>query len=488
MEHIGRQHAVRLLSYTTRYFWLLIIPLVRSLYSLSFQFDALRVWLRGAWLDLLVLLAIICFAWIRWLSVWFSFDGEKLSLNRGVYLYQVDTVFYSQISTISISQSFLYRMLGAVTVNIGTMAGGIDTADVKIIMKRGDADRLYNAVKASRAKSLNYSVMTDKPRLILFSLLFSSALSGLLIIIALLLETGELFDREVEARLLLDTLTEAVNLAAAYVPPIISLIIIVLSGAWALSFVSNIFHFWGFVLTKCSDSLYIKSGIWTKNRHIIKRDRVNYIDLKQSFSSKIFNVSSLHVSCSGYGRAARDELTVVLPITTKKEINGAISEVFPEYPRPKIELKSAPRSYFGFYMPAVLMAVLPAVGFVLCYNFLPSWFNLLYPAMAITMIPAIWLAMCKTLSMFITGIGFTDGFVTLRYSRRLTFHTVIAPQESIAKIVLRQSPFQRFGGLCTVIVYTRSETRERHLIYGLRLDKALAILERNGWDLYFSEK
>lgn len=488
MEHIGRQHPVRLLSYTTRYFWLLIIPLVRSLYSLSFEIDALRVWLRGAWLDLLVLFAIICFAWIRWLSVWFSFDDEKITINRGVYIYRVDTVFYSQISTISITQGFLYRIIGASTVNVGTKAGGLDPSDVKIIMRRTDADRLYDSVKASRGKSLNFSVTTDKPRLVLFSLLFSSALSGLLIIIALLIETGNVFDREIEARILLDTLTEAVNRAAVYVPPIISLIIIILVGAWALSFVSNLFTFWGFVLTKCSDSLYVKNGAWTKNRHIISRKMVNYIDLKQSFSSKVGGVSSLHVSCSGYGTKGRDELTVVLPITTRKEIDGALKEVFPEYPRPKVEIKSDPKSYFGFYFPAILSAILPAAGFWLAYLFLPSWFNLLYPAMAIAMVPAIWLAMCKTLSMFITGIGFNDGFITMRYSRGYTFHTVVAPKDSIAKIILRQSPFQKFSGLCTLIVYTCSDSRERHLIYGMRMDRALAILERNGYDLYFSER
>lgn len=488
MENMGRQHPVRLLSYTTRYFWLLIIPLVRSLYSLSFEIDALRVWLRGAWLDLLVLFAIICFAWIRWMSVCFAFDDKKIVLNRGVYLYKEDTVYYSQISTISIKQNFIYRLLGASTVSISTRAGSLDRSSLKITMSRVDADRLYSAVKNSRCRGLNYSVSTNKLRLILFSMLFSSALSGVLIIIALLLETGEVFDREVEARLLLDTLTEVVNWAAVYVPPIISLIIIVVAGAWALSFVSNIFMFWGFVLTKCVDSLYVKSGIWAKNRHIIQRSMINFIDLKQSFSSKVAGVSSLHVSCSGYGSTGRDELTVVMPITTRKEIDGTINEVFPEYPKPKIQLKSDPKSYFGFYMPAVLLAVFPAVDFYLAYKFLPGWYAVIYPAMAITVMPAIFLAMCKTLSMFITGAGFSEDFITLRYSKWYTFHTVIVKKENIAKIVVRQSIFQRFSGLCTVIVYTVSEKRERHLIYGMRLDRTLNIFERNGYDLYYSER
>lgn len=484
MERIGRQHFIRLFSYTTRYFWLLIIPLARSFYSLTFRIDALTVWLRGAWLDLLVLGAILLFAWIRWLSVWFSFDGEKIVLRRGVYVNSEDTVYYSQITTLSIKQGVLYRLLGASTVYIATNAGVFDRADVTIIMRRADADRFYDAVKGSREKSLNYSILPNKLRLILFSVLFSSTLSGVLIIIALLVETGQVFDREIEARLFLDTLTEAVNRVALYVPPIISVIIIILAGGWTMSFFSNLFMFWGFSLTKCKDSLYVRSGIWTRNKHILLRSKINYIDIKQSFTSKVFNVSSLHVNCSGYGSKGRDEMTVVLPITTRKEVNGAVKEVFPEYPRPKIELKSHPRSYPGFYWHAFLLALAPAAGYLLAYRFLPDWYIVAYPAISITMIPAIWLALCRTLSMFITGIGMSDGCITMRYSKMFTFHTVVAPKEKIAKVVLRQSPMQKLGGSCTVKIYTSSDSKSVHCIYGLRLDRALAFFERNGVDLY----
>ena len=488
MEQSGRQHGVRLFSYTTKYFWLLLIPLARSFYSLSFRFDALRVWLRGAWLDLFVLGAIVFFAWIRWLSVGFSFDSEKITLQKGVFVAMEDTVFYSQITTLSIKQGALYRLLGASTVYIATNAGVFDRADVTIVMKKSDADSFYKAVKGSREKSLNYTTLPNKLRLILFSALFSSALSGVLIIIALLLETGEVFDREIEARLILDTLSEAVNRVAVYVPPMISVIIIVIAGAWALSFISNLVMFWGFSLTKCRDSLYVKSGIWTKNRHILLRSKINYIDIKQSFLSKVFNVSSLHANCSGYGSRGRDEMSVVLPITTRKEVNGAIKEVFPEYPRPKIELKSLPRCYPGFYIVPLLWAVLPAVGFSLAYYFLPEWYVVAYPAIAITVIPSVWLALCKTLSMFITGIGLSDGYITMRYSRIFTFHTIVAPVERIAKVIIRQSPFQRIGGTCSAIIYTCSDRKERHYIYGLRLDRALAFFDRCGIDLYYTEK
>ncbi len=482
-----RQHPLRLLSYTTRYFWLLIIPLARSLYSLTFEFNAFKVWLRGAWLDLLVLFAILAFAWLRWMSVGFWFDEEKITLRRGIYITAEDKVYYSKISTFSINQNVLYRLLGASTVRIGTNAGKSDRADLTVLMRQSDADKLYAEVKASRGKSLNYTILPNKLRLILFSTLFSSALSGVIIIVALLLETGKVLDREVEARLILDTLTEAARRVSIYVPPIITVIIIVTISAWAISFISNLTVFWNFVLTKCSDSIYVKSGLYAKNRHIIRRDKVNFIDIKQSFSSKVFRVSSLHIGCSGYGSKSRSELSVVLPITTRKEVNGAIGEVFPEYPLPKIELKSDLRGFGAFYFWPIMLALLPVVAFEVFYRFLPSWYAVAYPAFAITLIPAVWLAMCKTLAMLTTGFGFSGDYMTLRYSKLYTFHTVIAPKEKIVKIVLRRSPFQRIGGGCTVLVYTTSDAKTCHRIQSVRFDKALKLLDKNGYDLYFSE-
>ena len=196
-------------------------------------------------------------------------------------------------------------------------------------------------------------------------------------------------------------------------------------------------------------------------------------------------MSSLHVSCSGYGSRGRDELSVVLPITTRKEINGAIKEVFPEYPKPKIELKTHPRSYMSFYLHPIIFTALPLLAFGVFYYFLPTWYAVAYPA--IFLFPALWLAICRTLSMFTTGFGFSDGFMTMRYSRIYTFHTVIVPKDRITKVIIRQSPFQRLGGSCTVIVRTTSEQSPKHLMRGLPLKRALDLFAANGFELYYSE-
>ena len=98
----GRQHPIKLFSYTTKYFWLLIIPVLRSLYAIFFEGDSWERWITGAWLDLLVLAAIIGFAYLRWSSVEFMFDDKSLTVEKGIFFTVSEQVFYPQISTVSI--------------------------------------------------------------------------------------------------------------------------------------------------------------------------------------------------------------------------------------------------------------------------------------------------------------------------------------------------------------------------------------------------
>ncbi len=486
-ERTAQQHPIKLLSYTTRYFWLLIIPIIRSLYSLSLDADAFRVWLEGTWFDLIVLAAIIAFAWLRLISVSFSFNHERILVKRGIFVTAEDRVCYREVSTLSIKQNVLYRLVGACKVYIGTNAGIFDRADITLVMKRSDADRLYAAMKQSRVKSVSYSISTNKPRLLAFSILASSTLSGVLVALAFIVETSQMFDREIEARIILDTLSEAADKLSRIIPPAAAGISIIIAVSWLISFVTNVFYFWGYILTKCSDSLYIKSGLLSRNRHIILLDRVNFIDFKQSFLARLLRISSLHCQCAGYGSTGRSELSVVMPIASARELGSTLTEVFPDYPQPKVGLRSDLKSYAGFYFWPALLALIPLAGYAVVTRFLPSWSSVALTALAIAEIPAVWLAVIKTFSMFTTGIGMSENHLIMKYSKRYSFHTVIAPKDKVTKVVLRQSVPQHLSGSCTAIIYTASDSKVRHYVYGLRLDKALRFFDSNGFDLYFNE-
>ncbi len=492
-ERTVKQHPLRLFSYTTNYFWLLIFPIIRSLYSISLDVDSLRVWLMGTWMDLLVIAAILIFAWRRWEHVVVRFDEKRISVTKGKIYSTCDVIYYDTISSLSVNQTLFLKLFGACTVTIGTNAGALSRAqdDISLTLRKTDADRLYARVKNSRAKSLRYSVTPNKIRLVLYSLLSSSTLSGTVVILAFLYETSRMFDREVEAQLIMDTLSDVVNRVAVYVPPVVAGVSVVIIIGWVVSFVTNIFYFWNYSLTRCSDSLYIKSGLIERNRHILALDRINSVDLRQNLASKILHISSLHCDCAGYGETGRSETSVVMPIATRKEINSTIAEIFPDIPtesvyhKPKLDLKPTYQSYWMFYYAPVALAILPITAYFILFAIFPSWRSVIRVGLIVAEVPAVWLAIVKTLAIFKTGIGVHDGYITMRYSKFYTFHTVVVPKDRIVKVMVKQTYLQHLTGNCSAVIYTASNGTSKHVITGLRLNRALGFLEKNGVDLYF---
>ena len=421
------------------------------------------------------------------------FDEKRISVTKGKIYSTCDVIYYDTISSLSVNQSLFLKLFGACTVTIGTNAGTISRAqdDISLTLRRSDADRLYARVKNSRAKSLRYSVTPNKIRLVLYSFLSSSTLSGTVVLLAFLYETSRMFDREVEAQLILDTLSDVVNRVAVYVPPVVAGVSVVIIIGWVVSFVTNIFYFWGYSLTRCSDSLYIKSGLIERNRHILALDRINSVDLRQNLASKILHISSLHCDCAGYGETGRSETSVVMPIATQREINSTIAEIFPDIPtesvyhKPKLDLKPTFQSYWMFYYAPVALAILPLTAYFILFVIFPSWRSVIRVGLIVAEIPAIWLAIVKTLAIFKTGIGVHGGFITMRYSKFYTFHTVVVPKDRIVKVMIKQSYLQSLTGNCSAVIYTASSGTSKHVITGLRLSRALGFFEKNGVDMYF---
>ena len=78
----SRQHPIKIFTYTTSGFWLLLIPLARKLYRLSFD---VAEWFRGDWLDIIIISLIFGFAFLRWFFITFSIDNDCIRTGTGYF-------------------------------------------------------------------------------------------------------------------------------------------------------------------------------------------------------------------------------------------------------------------------------------------------------------------------------------------------------------------------------------------------------------------
>ena len=114
-QKLRHQHRIAILKYTTANFWLLLIPLVRGL--ISMRFDIYR-WLRGAYLDLIVILFIIGIAVIRWIFDQYEIREEGIFIKSGVFVRNEFLFPYNVLSCATSRRSLWQRPIKAVTLSL----------------------------------------------------------------------------------------------------------------------------------------------------------------------------------------------------------------------------------------------------------------------------------------------------------------------------------------------------------------------------------
>lgn len=479
-----RQHPIIILSYTTKYLWLLIIPLAKYLIATSFD---LQKWIKANWVDILTISVIIGYAVLRWVFVYFKFEDDCIVAHTGYFGISETRVYFSEISSLSLSQGYFFRMIKACTLFVDTDAKSIQQVDITLDITEKQALQVYEKAIEKCHNKPKYIFNSSKFNLIVFSFLFSSTLSGVIIVLSVIYEAYRIVGREAEQYILQRFNTEIDKLPLIeHIPKYFLWAGIVIGGGWLISFLSNLFRHWNFSCTRCSDKLLINSGLGAKRRHVLIRNRINYIDFRQSLLMKAFKICSVSINCTGYGKR-RLEISALIPITTNSQADSSIKILMPGVPEMKADVKTGKEDVRRFItMPIVCCLIPPAAAFVLIH-FLPNLVNEIKMIAVITLIPLIWLCAVKFCAAFITSIALDSRHCMLSYCTLYAYHKIIVETTKISKISVSQNPFQRISKTCTVRVYMNSESTSRHTVRGLNYKLVTKLLNNNGFDFDGSE-
>ncbi|MDE7278365.1 MAG: PH domain-containing protein, partial [Oscillospiraceae bacterium] len=195
---MSRQHKIAILKYTTKNFWMLLIPLVRGLVAVRFDFYR---WLKGAYWDLIVVLLMIGFAVLRWYFVRFEVGEKGIFISHGVIIRNEFTIPYPAVACASATRSVWMRPIRAVTVAIdsdshSTLGNG-KKADAELIIKLSDYTQIYNNIP-NRSDSTKITYKASKANLVLFSLVFSSTLSGIIFLGTFFIQGSRIVGNQLE--------------------------------------------------------------------------------------------------------------------------------------------------------------------------------------------------------------------------------------------------------------------------------------------------
>lgn len=172
------EHPIKILRYTAKNLWLLIFPLLRSAHFFPFSAKEVAAWLHGSWFDLLICVLILTYGAIRWYFCGFMYNTEVIRRQSGILLKRETEIPCSSITSVTEEHAFFLRPFGAVRVSIHTGAEDIAGADMQLVLYKADLAAIRQVIPLLRPTS---DVKMHRPhtsRLLLFSFLFSSSLSG----------------------------------------------------------------------------------------------------------------------------------------------------------------------------------------------------------------------------------------------------------------------------------------------------------------------
>lgn len=481
-----RQHPIAVLRYVSKNFWLLLIPLIRGLLALKFDFYN---WLSGAYLDILIVLAIFGAAFFRWWNINFKVSKGGIYVSTGLFVRETMRIPFSSVTSFTFKKQFIMRPLRAVTLYLDTDSSSTvnkpEDPDLKLIIREKDVNELLKYIEknkiADEKNELRYK--PNKRRMLFFSLAFSSALSGLIYFGTFLIQGGKLVGDELEERFLgaVNNVTKVAEKVIYGITPVTVAIIIIIGTGWLYSFISNYLRHINFEISKSINGVQIKSGFFSHWRYFINSEKINYADLRQNLLMKIFRVMSVNISCSGYGKQ-KNEIPVFVPVTGSKNVAEVIESFLPEFSSEEGERFDVRIGYvMKFLGPPTVLIFAIIVAFGAAVVFLPEWYSVILFAAVMGEIVAVHLLTVNLAAFITNSVEVCEKSIVVRYCKAFGFHNVIAPIDKISEIRISQNFLQKFNGSCNFVLYTRGERAVKHTVRGMQLCDAEKAAELLGY-------
>ena len=463
-------HPIVILQYLWRFLFLLIIPLLRGfLYALR---GGLLPWLRGAWLDLLVVGCMVTLSWWKWRNFQYYMDETAFYYTTGIFFQQEFVIPLEKISSFTLLKPFWLRPFGVVRLRLDTIAHSAKQADLELYLDRRQAQALMDRRRCPPVEGEGgpAQVLPSRWEILGFSLFTSNSLWGILFVSTFVSQAGKLVGQRLDS-LLFNTFEELAQVVLTRLPPVLGGLVLLLVGGWLVAFGRNLLQAKGLYAQRTPATLQMGGGVLVNRESSLRLGDLSYLDLRQSLLTRLLGRYSVFVSGIGLGKG-QEELPVLSPFANRAQTWERLERMAPEFLPVARQLRPNRGALMKFlWLPLLPCLLLPAATQGAA-ALLPSWRLVLEFSGGMLLLPALWFLGVRVLDFCSAGAGYGDGYYTIYYSRLFSLHCVIFSADKVAQVQLQQSPIQRVSGRCDVLVYTRAEGRQVHRLRNLELAAA----------------
>lgn len=444
MSEQRRQHPLLILMDTGRGLFSNIS--LALLIAISMPGDLFGGFIGNMAVSLVIIFSLsLLFNSLRWYFFLYRLEDGMVHIRQGVLFKRERTIKRERVQSLNVNSNVVQQAFGLMTLQIKTAGVSEDAeVDLRAVSKEEaerirahlytetvhDASRPVEVPTASRfliGRDLWLAGMTSGRFMVLFSIIF--------LIYAQLYEhiPQDLIDRAVET---LSTVPMMIALAIAG-----GLLLL----TWALSTVAFVIQFANFTVRRFKDRLEISWGVLKKNHVTLRLHRLQAVVVQQGLLRQPLGLCTLLIEVAGGGSREREKVSLLYPLIRRKEIEGFLRDVLPEYevPSPSIKLPRRALRRYLLRSTAPVAIVAGSIAFA-------GWhYGVPYAMAALLLVaPAILLGLSRHRNggLYISGDQMSLSF------RNLNLVQVLVKRDHVQSLTVSANPLQRFAGLRSVSV------------------------------------
>lgn len=430
----------------------------------------------GRYAFLLFFLGSAVLAVLNWLTTTYAIDDQRFYLRRGVFSKTDQSIPFSKVQNINRHISFAHRLLGLTSISFETGIAGEDSSVKFEVVTKKEALRLESAVQERKEPVVTEQPMSlgdteglsateqteprppkNQERVVHFQptrrdLLKASMTSFSFLLLVPLL--ASLYYNVSEFISLEERLSGigASLLASTWMIAIVATLIIIASFVFGI--IHSFIKYGKYEISSDSERVYIKKGLLSQASFSIAKERVQAIEITQSFTKRILGLAEVKLISAGSLSLGSEELNIssLYPFLPKQKAYAIVAELLPSY-RIQEDMQRLPRRALWIRLLKPSWPWLIATA--LLFYFQPNLLGIQSMWWIISIVLLVLVLVSRILDFLHTRYCLNDELIQLK-NGGFTSTLFITKREKIVEVEIKQNQIQRAFGLSSLRTVTRA--------------------------------
>lgn len=435
----------------------------------------------GRYAFMLYILWSVVSAVLTWLTTTYALDEERFYLRRGIFSKTDQSIPFSKVQNINRHTSFPHRLLGLTSIRFETGIAGEDASVKFEVASKNEALRLETAVQIQKrsepAEEHNHTDVVDaaaEPAQARYSIseertvhfqptrrdLVKASLTSFSFLLLIPLLASLYYN--ISEFIGLEERLSGISASLMGSPWIIaSAIGLMLLASFIFGLLHSFIKYGKYEISSDRQRIYIKKGVLSEASFSIAKERVQAIEIKQSFTKRILGLAEVKLISAGSLSMNSEDLNIssLYPFLPKNKAYALVSELLPGY-RIQEHMQRLPRRalWVRLLKPSWAWLILTAI---LAY-FRPDFLGIAGTWWIASSFLLAFVLASRVLDFLHTRYCLNDELIQLK-DGGFTSTLFVTKREKIVEVEITQTRLQRRLGLNSLQTVTRA--RPVHMSY-----------------------